>query len=550
MADPNIIAAALKAKEQPLSSYLFEASPQAVVPTVPGQVPLSQAQLDIQPEQGYQYGNILPFRRQLDPATGQPVGDMELTWPTVAREFGTGLIDLVRGPQTGNVTPEALTTLMDMGLTSALSRPRPDVVSMGGNAPKATGNPGVISTRLPTAVRATEDPVAESLTIGLKELESNPKIFTHNVGLLRRYPNVPANISRSPGAASEQFIGQAKDNLIWLHNRVPEATRARSKLWYDGGRRIIDDWKEEYGFPDTSIAGVLAALSPQKDWYQNVDLARRLLDISTQRQSHAFDDAMEYQMHKLFDGPRFQDYRGLMAGKRYQDLDTPEKKAFWLRLYDEAYNDRSHKIVSPEGEFGEVVLKGDGTPRKTAWGSLVEIRKAVGSLESDGDRALLTALMGGKHKVRNFYNNLLDPNNPRGDVTIDTHAVAAAQLRPLSGTSAEVHHNFGSTPMKSKQPKGWQGTKNSAISGVQGTYGIYAEAYRRAAQELGLQPRQLQSITWEAARGLFPDNFKNAKNNEAIDAIWRRFRKGEIRIDEARNAVEQRAGGINPPTWE
>lgn len=131
LADPNIIAAALKAKEQPLSSYLFEASPQAPVPTVPGQVPLSQAQLDMQPEEGYKYGYMpwSPYRRKLDPDTGQ-LGDFELTWPTIAREFGTGLIDLVRGPQTGNVTPEGLQTLMDMGLTSALFRPRPDTASM------------------------------------------------------------------------------------------------------------------------------------------------------------------------------------------------------------------------------------------------------------------------------------------------------------------------------------------------------------------------------------------------------------------------------------
>jgi hypothetical protein len=33
--------------------------------------------------------------------------------------------------------------------------------------------------------------------------------------------------------------------------------------------------------------------------------------------------------------------------------------------------------------------------------------------------------MGERHKVRNFYNNIYDPNSPYGDVTIDTHAVAA-----------------------------------------------------------------------------------------------------------------------------
>ena len=413
-----------------------------------------------------------------------------------------------------------------------------------------SGHAGRISTRLPTAVKATEDPVAQPLSIGLDEIAANQPVFAHNVGLTRSYPNMPKNTSRVPAKAAEQFIEHVKDNLIWLHNRVPPKTRVRSQLWYDGGRKIVEAWTSKYDLPDTSIAGVLAALSPQKDWYVNASLAERVLDTITTKSNHVFDAKMASKMEEMFPGPKYAALRAGVAGKRLSDVATPHEKAMWVRLYDEAHYDRGHRVVLPEGGFGDWVKNLDGSRSGTAWGSLISIRQAIVAAESGGDRVILTQAMGSRHKVRNFYNNLLDPNSPMGDVTIDTHAVAAALIRPLSGTSTEVAHNLGTGLPVAKQPKGWKGVKNSSVDGVQGTYALYAEAYRRAAKELGLQPRQVQSITWEAVRGLFPKEFKNAKNNADIDAIWRQFKNGKMGIDDVRNAIEKRAGGIDPPTWE
>jgi hypothetical protein len=189
-------------------------------------------------------------------------------------------------------------------------------------------------------------------------------------------------------------------------------------------------------------------------------------------------------------------------------------------------------------------MNSDGkTPTKTGWGSLNEIGKAIVIFDNPS-KANISASLGEMHKVRNFYNNIYAPNDASGAVTIDTHAVAAGLLRPLSGNSREVLHNFGSGII------GEGGPKNSSITGVQGTYGIYAEAYRRAAQERGILPREMQSITWEAVRGLFPDTFKTATNADKIDSIWLQYRKGKLSQDEARNEVFNAAGGINAPEWE
>lgn len=404
--------------------------------------------------------------------------------------------------------------------------------------------PGVVSTRLPTAVKATEDPLASKLVIDLAASKRDPEAFAHNVGLLKQYPNV-ATKARTPERVAEDFITQVKDNLLYLHDQVPDATRQRSKLWYDGARNIADRFSADYGVPDQAVSGVLAVLSPQKDWFMNVSLGQRVLDIATKQRTARWDSSMDEMAKIIWNKPQYAPMVDAIRGKSLAELDDPGLKAMWLRTYDQAKNPREHQIVSPEGDFVGVRMNQDGkTPTKTGWGSLNEIGKAIVILE-DPRIETISSNLGQQHKVRNFYNNIYAPTDPAGHVTIDTHAVAAGLLRPLSGNSREVLHNFGSGVV------GEGGPKNSSITGVQGTYGLYAEAYRRAAQERGILPREMQSITWEAVRGLFPDTFKSqAKNVEQIDGIWLKYRQGKISLDEARNEVIRAAGGIDAPEWE
>lgn len=404
-----------------------------------------------------------------------------------------------------------------------------------------------ISTRLPTTMRAEEDPVAENLKVDLEAMRFKPAAFKHNMELVKKYPGFSTR-SRNPDKIAEEFLEFTTNNLLWLFDSVPPETRERSKLWYDGARAMSERLAEDHGIPVQSVAAVMAALSPQKDWYQNASLGERVIDIHmhfTQGNAVAFlpDNKMKATARRIFPQDKDKAQRLLVMRSTYSDLTEANDKAMWLRIYDETYNPRGFRVLSPEGEF-----VGEATG-KVAWGSKAEITKAVRALE-DPSLENLTAIMGAKHKVRNFYNNILAPNAPDGDVTIDTHAVAAALIRGLSGGSAEVHHNFGSSPGKDKQPKGWQAAKNINDNGAQGTYGIYAEAYRRAAKQRGVSPRELQSITWEAARGLFTAKFKqNAKNVAAIDAIWYDYQRGKIDLDEARNRILERADGINQPDW-
>ena len=436
----------------------------------------------------------------------------------------------------------------------------PTVGSLGGNlfdTNKTTIDgsfPGRISTRLPTAKASTEDAMTGDLIVGLDEMKADPALYEFNVNITKDYPNMLTVPNETVDETAERFIEHVKDNLLYLHDKVPNATRARSQKWYDGARAITDNWSTEYGIPDTSIAGALAALSPQKDWYQNVSLAKRVLDVAIKQKDFKFANEMEQTFRSLpsLNKPKYEPLLDLIKGKSYSEIvdEDPAVQAtlrgLFVRLYDQTYNKPDYQIVGPEGDFLDIATNADGSPSKAAWGSLNEIGKAVASIDANGDVNTISVLMGERHKVRNFYNNIYSPNSLFGDVTIDTHAVAAGLLRPLSGNSLEVDHNF-----KNMSVKGRGTTKGSSVSGVSGNYGLYAEAYRRAAAERGILPRQMQSITWEAVRGLFTDKFKqSAKNVADIDAIWQRYKSGEIDLDETRRLVDERAGGINPPSWE
>jgi hypothetical protein len=422
-------------------------------------------------------------------------------------------------------------------------------------APKLEdGLPGRISTRLPTAKAATEDPMTGELIVGLEEMKADPALYQFNVDITKDYPNMQTVEGESVDDTAERFIEHVKDNLLYLHDKVPADTRVRSQKWYDGARAITDRWSEEYGVPDTSIAGALAALSPQKDWYQNVSLGQRVLDVAIKQKDFVFANEMEQTFRALpsLNKPKYEPMLEAIKGKSYTEIVDEDPavqatlRALFVRLYDQTYNKPDYRIVGPEGDFLDIATNADGSPSKAAWGSLNEIGKAVASIDAMGDVNTISLLMGERHKVRNFYNNIYDPNSPFGDVTIDTHAVAAGLLRPLSGNSLEVDHNF-----KNMSVKGRGTTKGSTKSGVSGNYALYAEAYRRAAAERGILPRQMQSITWEAVRGLFTDKFKqSAKNVADVDAIWQRYKNGEIDLDETRRLVDERAGGINPPSWE
>lgn len=411
-----------------------------------------------------------------------------------------------------------------------------------------------ISTRFPTGKTATEDPLRQHLSIGVNEMQAEPEKFAYNVGLLSDYPGFAKLRGMAPDEAASAYVDQTRGNLQYLYDRSPTIVRERSPHWYDGANRIAQALSERYGIPLQSAGGAIAALSPQMDWFKNASLAERVGDVIFDPSKQRIAMTPEMQAYAASpnanwtrSNPKNQAIFDRIAGKSLNDIDPEDflGRAMWTRMYDEAHNPRSYRTITPEGEFGDFATNMDGSQSKVGWGALGEIGKAVRSFTSSGDMDTISRAMGDKHKVRSFNNNITVPNDPRyGDVTIDTHQVAAGQLRPLSGKSHAVAHNLATSV-----EAGMKNAKGSDVSGVQGTYGLIADATRQAAQPYGLLGRQMQSATWEPVRELFSAAAKRGSLPDQVDAIWRAHDAGDLTLQQARDLIYETAGGIGTPAW-
>jgi hypothetical protein len=350
----------------------------------------------------------------------------------------------------------------------------------------------------------------------------------------------------NPDRVLSKFVNHVADNLEWLYNQVPEEIRGRTRQWYDSAHTLIENKAKAHGFSLEQGAGVTAALSPQNPWDNNLALADRMMDIYHNRQNFKYSPAMEQTAAELKKVPtQSKAFKGLLrdiAGKKLKDVknSNPDvqavQRALWIRLYDEAHGSTTNDQYSPTGE---VV---GHSPDMRSWIGLDHASKAVKILEN-GSVENINAVMGQGHKIRNFYNNIINPMSRAGHTTIDTHAVAAGLLTPVGPKDTEAAHNFGGTPV------GIPGAPKDASTGLQGTYPLYTEAYQRTARKLGILPRELQSVTWEAIKSLMGDDKKTPELKKNVRQIWEDVQAGRLTPEDAREKIKDAAKGFLKPAW-
>jgi hypothetical protein len=418
----------------------------------------------------------------------------------------------------------------------------------GARAPKFTPPaaepraPGTvrISPRAPQSAEPIEDPLRTHLKVDTEAMAATPMQFERNMANVPSYPGFASTKGMSPEETAEAYINQSAGNLEHLYRNSPQELRERGPNWYEGAHDRAAELAQRWGLPQTSVAGAIAALSPQKDWFQNASLAERMGDVMTSPAAgRPMTGDMQRMAPQLYTDPAARRAVRPLYGRSLDELTDPAQMAMWIRLYDEAHNPRGFRSMNPEGVLGDFVRTKSGKPWDVAWGSGVEGSKAVQALQSGGDTDAITRILTSLHKVPSFYNNIADPYGRYGDVTVDTHAVGANQLRSVSQKTPAVGHSLATAA----------GASGSDLSGTYGTYGVNADAIRRASEMTGLSPRQMQSVTWEGIRGLFPWAGKSAKSSGAVDDLWRAYDRGEASLEQTRRAILEHAGGIRPPSW-
>ena len=314
-------------------------------------------------------------------------------------------------------------------------------------------------------------------------------------------------------------------NLLFVYDNIDADVRNISKLWYDGANIIAQEMASKYGVSLEQASAVIATQSPQKPWFDNVHLAHFILDFYANNQNTIFEQSdFDYYKSKTVYGkgevyPKQIAYLPELRkaiGKPFSELSGYDKSAMIRARFDQNY-ERNAPLRIPTGAIVDAKIKSP-----SSFSGYETIAKAV-SVIQDGSSQNISANIGNAYKVRNFYNNIASPQTD-GEVTIDTHAMAVAYMLPLGSSSKEVKFD-------------------------EGTYSFFADAYREAAKQRGVLAREMQSITWEGARAIFPANQKTEKAKKIVKDIWADYSDGKINLQEAQDKIKAYGKDLSITDW-
>lgn len=352
------------------------------------------------------------------------------------------------------------------------------------------------------------------------------------------------------------IIDRMKSNLNAMYHDITPAEVKAWRGWYEGAHNLVGDRMKQYAAQKigrAAMTAVYAAQSPNTEWDVNVHLGDRLLETYFHHATHKFDAAMkeaaDQQIANTVKGladkqkktgkvpaaaqQNLRDMRTMFRridGKTLHELTDVNEEAAWIKLYNDAHDTEPLRAVNVDGSFGEIRRKKptpamakrgqEGEPMVGAFGTLDRIKNAITALRSHGDANVISEAVGDKHKVRSFYNNILDPKSANDDVTIDTHAGGAAWMYPFGGKDTQVQQMLGGSVT------GGKGPPTSAVTGIKGTYPFYADAYREFAHETGVlkHGREAQSVLWMKKIQLF--RTVSDANKELAWKAWQDYHDG------------------------
>ena len=135
-------------------------------------------------------------------------------------------------------------------------------------------------TRLPGGRDSKEDAYTDMTVVNFVTAMLDKKSVVKNAKLLREEMSfLRLKEGMSDEEVIEAYVEHVSRNLDWLYSQMSEEERERSRQWYVGGRKFVDKWADRYGIHPGQSAAIIAVLSPQKDWFVNMTMAERMLDI-------------------------------------------------------------------------------------------------------------------------------------------------------------------------------------------------------------------------------------------------------------------------------
>jgi hypothetical protein len=457
-------------------------------------------------------------------------------------------------------TAQALKT----AATAAKNRARVQV-RLGEAPTEQAGESLLISTRVPTAVEAPRSAPGDPLLLtNLDVVKEDPELVAKFAARIRTYPQ----LTEKEAALNDQgvidaFMDRGQKNLQWLWDQTPPETRERSRLWYVGGNRIGGEMAAETAIQPAQAYAVIASQSPQKEWFNNVEIARRInsgykelwqvnpvvtpdiwqlfhaktlqsLQDKFRTLANSEGPGVAYELQRRIEAKIAQDGRRFI-GQRFQDLPLDGQSRV-LRTISEASTSPHYPVITPEGRNAGLAMTEGPNPRPKGlqWNSYDMIENALSVLQ-DGSAENISRRMGSQHKVRSFYNNLSNPFDPRS-LTVDTQQVAATHLQPFSQEAPEVGFVMSGPA--------------SAHTGISGANPIYGDIGKRLGAANEIVPAQGQSVVWETGRGLFKPEQKRSDLPKIVEQLWHDFRTGRITEAQFYDHLLNASGGIAPPAWK
>jgi hypothetical protein len=289
--------------------------------------------------------------------------------------------------------------------------------------------------------------------------------------------------------------------------------------WYEQANRECARVATDTGIPLEQAVGAVAAISPQQAWGSNLAVARFLAENKNQPVDVSILSQMDtrkvkdkatgkmvnatktrYEWVQIEAGRNMDKARhevppiGALAGKRFSDLD-PYVAASLMKAHAQAGVGmfEGKRLTGPLSIIDDV----SGKAMKVNFPGTIQTGRGLRVIQGEDANGIING-----HKVRSFRNNMLNPTDPHGDITVDSHAVSLAIGRKISSSSPEyAQFTGGRTPGSTLTPG-----PSSLTLGIGGNYALWADAYRRVAKRHGIRPNQLQSITWIQWRKEHPDN--------------------------------------------